>query len=382
MQENTLDVRVPWSRATVCLIALGTGAWTACGAESAGESAAETVGDDSAADPGVAVLREPEPGERHFAALHQLTFEGENAEAYYSIDGRHLIFQRRAAGEYDCDQIYTMGVDGSNRTLVSTGRGKTTCSYFFPSGDRILYSSTHLKSPECPPPPDFSRGYVWPLEDFDIFTAAPDGSDLQVLFQSDEYDAEATISEDGSRIVFTSAGGGDLDLYSMNADGSDVRQLTDEPGYDGGAFYSPDGSMIVYRARHPEDPAELADYRALLAEHLVRPGILDIYVMNADGSGKRQLTDSGAANFAPFFHPNGRQIIFSSNMNDPTSRNFDLFLINLDGTGLEQVTFSDEFDSFPMFTRDGRNLVFASNRYGSHEGNTNLFIADWVDDPK
>jgi len=168
----------------------------------------------------------------------------------------------------------------------------------------------------------------------------------------------------------------------MNADGSDVRQLTDEPGYDGGAFYSPDGTLIVYRARHPQDAKELADYRALLAENLVRPGILDIYVMNADGSGKRQLTDSGAANFAPFFHPNGRQVIFSSNMNDPTSRNFDLFLINLDGTGLEQVTFSDEFDSFPMFTPDGRHLVFASNRYGSHEGNTNLFIADWVDAPR
>lgn len=328
------------------------------------------------------VQRAPAPGERRFASLTQLTFEGENAEAYFAADGGSLIFQRRHAGEYECDQIFTIGTEGGEPNLVSTGRGRTTCAFFFPGGDRILYSSTHLHGDECPPPPDMSRGYVWALYDFDIFAANADGSDLEVLFQSPEYDAEATISRDGSRIVFTSTRDGDLDIYSMNADGSDVRKLTDEPGYDGGPFFSPDGTKIVYRARHPTDPEELADYQSLLADNLVRPGVLDIYVMDADGSNKRRVTDNNAANFAPYFHPSGEKIIFASNMNDPTSRNFDLFLINIDGTGLEQITFHDEFDSFPMFSHDGRYLVFESNRYGSHEGNTNIFLAEWVEDPQ
>ncbi len=339
----------------------------------------EDVGGSSAAAV-PAVTRTPAPGERRFASLTQLTFEGENAEAYFSGDGTTLIFQRRHAGEYECDQIFTIGLEGQDRTLVSTGLGRTTCAFFFPDGERILYSSTHLKGEACPTPPDMSRGYVWALYDFDIFTARPDGSDVQVLFQTPGYDAEATIAPDGSRIVFTSTRDGDLDIYSMNPDGSDVRRLTDEPGYDGGPFFSPDGTKIVYRARHPTDPRELADYQSLLADNLVRPGALDIYVMNADGSDKRRLTDNGAANFAPYFHPDGRRVIFASNLNDPDSRNFDLFLVDLDGTGLEQVTFSEEFDSFPMFAPDGRHLVFESNRHGSHDGNTNIFIAEWVEE--
>ena len=284
------------------------------------------------------VIRTPLPGETHFANLKQLTFEGENAEAYFSSDGKQLIFQRRHQGEYDCDQIFTISVAGGQPTLVSTGLGRTTCAYFFPNTERVLYSSTHLSGEECPPPPDFRRGYVWALYDFDIFTAAPDGSDIQILFQTSGYDAEATIAPDGSQIVFTSTIGGDLDIYSMDPDGQNVRQLTDEIGYDGGAFYSPDASKIVYRAQYPEDEAELTDYRRLLADNLVRPGVLDIYVMDADGSNKRRLTDNGAANFAPFFHPSGEKVIFASNVHDPDSRNFDLFLINIDGTGLEQIT--------------------------------------------
>ena len=327
-----------------------------------------------------AVARDPLPGERRFASLTQLTFEGENAEAYFSSDGERLIFQRRREGEYECDQIFTIGIEGGERNLVSTGLGRTTCAYFFPDNSRIVYSSTHHASGECPAPPDMRRGYVWALYDYDIYTARPDGSDVQAIFSSPGYDAEATISPDGSRIVFTSTRDGDLDIYSMNPDGSDVRQLTDEPGYDGGPFFSPDGSKIVYRARYPESEEELADYQALLADNLVRPGVLDIYVMDADGSNRRRLTDNGAANFAPFFHPRGEKVIFASNLHDPDSRNFDLFMINLDGTGLEQVTFSEEFESFPMFTPDGRHLVFGSNRHGSHEGNTNLFIAEWIDE--
>lgn len=352
---------------------------TACAGNAGEETAAAT--NENAAENG-AVSRDPLPEERRFASLAQLTFEGENAEAYYSSDGQRLIFQRRHEGEYECDQIFTIGVEGGDRQLVSTGLGRTTCSYFFPDDSRIVYSSTHHAAPECPPPPDMRRGYVWALYDFDIYTANPDGSDVQTIFSSPGYDAEATLAPDGSRIVFTSTRDGDLDIYSMNPDGSDVRQLTNEPGYDGGPFFSPDGSKIVYRARYPESEEELADYQALLADGLVRPGVLDIYVMDVDGSNRVRLTDNGAANFAPFFHPSGEKVIFASNLNeeDPRSRNFDLFLVNLDGTGLEQVTFSEEFESFPMFSPDGRHLVFGSNRHGSHEGNTNIFIAEWIDD--
>jgi Tol biopolymer transport system component len=324
---------------------------------------------------------DPEEGETRIRNLRMLTLQGENAEAYFSADASQLIMQRHSQGEAACDQIYVMDVDGRNRRLVSTGEGRTTCSYFFPSGDRIVYSSTHASGPECPPPPDMSRGYVWGLYDYDIYTARPDGSELELLFGSPSYDAEATVSTDGSKIVFTSARDGDLDIYMMNPDGTDVRKLTDEVGYDGGPFFSADGSMIVYRAYHPTDPDEIADYQALLAENMIRPGRLEIYVMDADGSNKRQLTDNGAANFAPFFHPNGRQIIFSSNLHEPEGRNFELYLVNVDGTGLERVTHHPEFDGFPMFTPDGSQLVFGSNRHNRQPGDTNVFIADWVDEP-
>ena len=315
--------------------------------------------------------------EPHLTNIRMLTNGGENAEAYFSADGSKLIFQATRPGVSACDQIFTMDTDGRNVRMVSTGKGTTTCAYYFPAGDRILYSSTHERMPNCPPPPDYSQGYVWTLHPFDIYTARPDGSDLRVLTTSEGYDAEATISTDGRTIVFTSTRDGDLELYLMNADGSNVRRLTNEPGYDGGAFFSHDGSKIVFRARHPETPEELADYRRLLARNLIRPSVLDIYVMNADGSSKRRVTRNGAANFAPFFHPDGRRIIFSSNMHEPTGRNFDLYMVNVDGTGLERITRHAEFDGFPMFTRDGKRLVFASNRGAARQGDTNVFIADW-----
>jgi len=326
------------------------------------------------------------PEEVHLRSVRQLTSGGENAEAYFSADDRYLILQ--AAGEgVPCDQIFTLALEPllkggppGEPQRVSTGKGKTTCSYFFPSGDRVLYSSTHLADPECPPRPDYSQGYVWPVyESYDIFTARPDGSDLKQLTATPGYDAEATISLDGSRIVFTSVRDGDLDIYVMNADGGNVQRLTDEPGYDGGAFFSPDGSKIVYRASRPQDPEEMADYQRLLAKNLIRPGNLEIWVMDADGSNKRQITRNGAANFAPFWHPDGKRIIFASNLADPRGRNFDLYMINQDGTGLEQVTFHQEFDSFPMFSSDGRLLVWASNRNSRERGETNIFLAEWVE---
>lgn len=308
-----------------------------------------------------------------------LTNGGENAEAYFSADASRLIFQATRPGISSCDQIFTMDADGTDVRMVSSGKGSTTCAYFFPSGDRILYSSTHEHSPECPPRPDYSQGYVWALHPYDIYTARVDGSDLRKIGSSAAYDAEATISPDGSRIVFTSARDGDLDIYTMNPDGSDIRRLTSELGYDGGAFFSPDGTKIIYRAHHPKTPEAIADYRRLLAQNLIRPSQLDIFVMDVDGSHRRQVTNNGAANFAPYMHPDGERIIFSSNLDDPSGRNFELYLINVDGSGLERITNSPDFDGFPMFTPDGRRLVFASNRHQANPGETNVFIADWRD---
>jgi TolB protein len=330
------------------------------------------------ADASPAVAREPHAGEERFLRnIRQLTFGGENAEAYFSSDGSQLIFQSSRDGRA-CDQQYTMRVDGSNVRRVSNGLGKTTCGYFYDSDRRVLFSSTHHVMQECPPRPDMSRGYVWPLDPYEIYTARADGSDLRRLTNWNTYTAEATVSPDGRTIVFTTLKGGDLDIYTMNVDGTNVRRLTTRPGYAGGAFFSPDGSQIVYRAHHPTDSAELASYRALLRENKVRPSRMEIWVMNADGSGQRQVTNLGGANFAPFFTPDGRRIIFSSNHTNPRGRTFNLYMVNLDGTGLQQVTFEDDFDGFPQFSPDGRHLVWASNRHGSVEGETNVFMAEWV----
>lgn len=314
--------------------------------------------------------------ERHLKNIVQLTFGGENAEAYFSFDEQKIIYQAHD-GE-GCDQIYIMNIDGTGKRLVSTGKGRTTCAYFLPNGE-IIYASTHEHSPECPPVPDRSRGYVWPLyPQYEIYRANADGSNLRRIIQSSGYDAEATVSPKGDKIVFTSSRDGDLELYSCDLDGSNLRRLTYAYGYDGGAFYSFDGTKIVFRASRPTG-ADSIEYAELLSQHLIRPRSLEIYVMDADGSNIRQVTNNGAANFAPFFHPDGKRIIFSSNLADPASRNFDLYIINIDGTGLERITYYEGFDGFPMFSRDGKKLLFCSNRNGSRPGETNVFIADWVE---
>ncbi len=318
------------------------------------------------------------PGEEPFLAnLRQLTFGGQNAEAYWSADDSQLIFQSDQ-GSLPCDQIFTMRADGSRLRRVSNGEGKTTCAYFFPDGDRILYASTFRAGAACPPRPDRSRGYVWALDEYDIYGANADGSGVHPLSASPGYDAEATISPDGSTIVFTSGRDGDLEIYVMRADGSDVRRLTHTPGYDGGPFFSDDGRKIVYRADHPQTAEGLALFRENLARHVYAPRGLEIRVMNADGSGDHAVTSNGAANFAPYFLPGGREIIFSSNLGDPKGREFDLYLIREDGTNLTQVTHSPDFDGFPMLTRDGKRIVFASNRNGTKPHETNIFVADWV----
>ncbi len=331
------------------------------------------------APPG-AVVRAPEAGERHFAALRQLTFEGENAEAYWSFDGSQLVFQATRP-EHPCDQIYRIDADGGVPLLLSGNVGRTTCAFFLPGDERILYASTRAAGDGCLDPPDRSHGYVWKLyPEYDIYTArAEDGGDLRPLIVGPGYDAEATVSPAGDRIVFTSTRDGDPEIYSVRIDGTGLTRLTNTPGYDGGPFFSPDGTKIVYRANHPQGADEMAKYREIVAEHLVRPTRLELFVMDADGSNQRQITHNGAANFAPSFHPSGEKIIFASNVHDPKGRNFDLYLVDLSGENLERVTFHPSFDGFPMFSPDGTKLAFASNRHGAAPGDTNVFVADWRD---
>lgn len=309
--------------------------------------------------------------------VRQLTFGGENAEAYFSADGKRLIFQSTREG-VPCDQIFTMDIDGSGLRRVSTGQGRTTCGFFLPDGENIVYSSTHERSPACPPRPDMSQGYVWPIYDYDIYRAKADGSGLRNLTRSTGYDAEPTVAPDGT-IVFTSTRDGDMEIYSMRADGSNVKRLTNRPGPDGGPFFSHDGEMVAFRGRQMQPGPAFEDYRSLLQQKLWRPGDLELFVMNRDGSGQRQVTKLGGANFAPSWHPDRKRLIFVSNMDDPKGREFDLYLINVDGTGLERITHNPLFDGFPMFSPDGRHLVFASNRGGKVVGETNVFIAEWVD---
>jgi len=329
------------------------------------------------AEPGAPLA--PLPGETHLVSLQQLTFGGENAEAYLSHDETKLVFQSKRDG-MECDQIFTMGIDGSNVTRVSTGKGRTTCSYFLPGDEKLLYASTHAADPGCLAEPDRSLGYVWKLySEFDIYVVDAGGGEPTPLIAGPGYDAEATVSPKGDKLAFTSTRDGDPEVYVANLDGSGATRLTNTPGYDGGPFWSADGSKIVYRANHPEGAEELAKHEEMIKEGLVRPTRLELFTMNADGSEQTQITKNGKANFAPFFLPDGKRIIFSSNQGSETGRDFDLWLVNVDGTGAEQVTHHEEFDGFPMFTRDGKRLVFASNRNHAKDGETNVFVAQWQD---
>jgi Tol biopolymer transport system component len=338
----------------------------------------------------LAPQRDALAGETRLRNIRQLTPRGENAEAYFSADGRRLIFQSRgsttsADGKAwpECDQIFIIRADGrlDSPVLVSTGKGRTTCAYFYPDGSRILFASTHLGGDACPPQPQFQPGrYVWPVyRSYDIFSARPDGSDLQRLTDADGYDAEATIAPDGSLTVFTSARDGDLELYTMKLDGSDERRITRTLGYDGGAFFSYDSRWLCFRASRPASEAEARQYRDLLAEGLVEPSRLEIFICRPDGSEMRQITQNGAANFCPFFHPSGKRIIYASNQLDPRKRNFDLFLVDLEGGNEERITFDESFDGFPMFSPDGAKLVWCSNRFAETRGDTNVFLADWAE---
>lgn len=325
--------------------------------------------------------------ESHFKNVVQLTNGGDNAEAYFSFDGKAISFQRTNHKEgLECDQIfYGVLPDAKNidfkYKLVSTGKGRTTCSYMMPDGKHLLYASTHMSGDSCPPVPDRAilKKYVWPVyNSYDIFVSDLNGKITKRLTNEKGYDAEATISPKGDKIVFTSTRNGDLDLYTMDMDGKNVRQITHDLGYDGGAWFSPDGKKIVWRASRPKTPEEIKEYKDLLAQGLVAPTSMEVYVANADGSDVRQVTSLGKANWAPNFTPDGKRIIFASNHEYPRGYPFNIYLINMDGTGLERVSHDGGFDAFPMFSPDGKKFIFSSNRNNGGGHDTNVFICDWV----
>ena len=319
-----------------------------------------------------------DPREKHLRHVTQLTFGGQNAEAYFSYHGKRLIFMSTRE-PFACDQIFTMNTDGSDVRLVSTGKGRTTCAYFYPDGMHILYSSTHETSEACPPRPDYSHGYVWAVYSaYQMYYATDDGKILKPLTTGPGYNAEATLSADGKKIVFTSSRDGDLDIYSMNADGTNLRRLTSTLGYDGGPFFSPDGQWIVFRAHHPATAEGKARYNSLLAQDLVEPNEMDLWVMRADGLQQRQITRLGGASFAPAFFPDSKRILFASNYEHPGSSQFELYAVNRNGKQLERITWVGGFNAFPQFSPDGKKVVFISNRNAKAPHEINVFIADWV----
>lgn len=327
--------------------------------------------------------------EKHLKNIKQLTFGGDNAEAYWSFDGKSIVFQANTKSwGLECDQIFTMDAEdvldnGKVAQMISTGKGRTTCSYFLPGDSTIVYSSTHLGGDTCPPIPkkeDHGGKYIWPVyASFDIFVADTKGNLINQLTNEPGYDAEPTVSPKGDKIVFTSTRSGDLELFTMNIDGSDVKQITHELGYDGGAFFSPDGSKLIFRSSRPKTEKEIKEYKDLLAQDLVMPTNMELYVCDVDGSKMKKITNLGSANWAPFFHPNGKKIIFSTNHHKERHDGFNLFMINLDGSELEQITYDGVFDAFPMFSPDGSKLIFSSNRNNNGTHDTNLFVAEWLD---
>lgn len=324
--------------------------------------------------------------EKHLKNVRQLTFGGNNAEAYFSRNDKYISFQSdNKQWGLECDQIFYLDVKKDTKTmkpnLISTGLGRTTCSFFMPNGKSVIYASTHEAGGHaCPMPPDMGKKYLWAVyETFDIYVADLKGKIKKQLTNTPGYDAEATISPDGKSIVFTSTRNGDLDLYIMDIDGKNVRQITHELGYDGGAFFSPDSKKLVFRASRFNSDAEREEYKENLKKNLVAPTNMEIFTCNVDGSDLKQITNLGKANWAPYFTPKGDKIIFASNHHSQRGYDFQLYLINTDGTNLQKITTESNFNAFPMFSYDGKKLIFSSNRDNGGTRDTNLFIADWVD---
>ncbi|MFP2995154.1 hypothetical protein ABN763_04555 [Spongiivirga sp. MCCC 1A20706] len=326
------------------------------------------------------------PEEKHFKSIRQITFGGDNAEAYWSFDDKQIVFQSNfKEWGVNCDQMFLMNIDETFKDkqppMISTGMGRTTCAYFLPDNKHFVYASTHLGDKECPEVPLRKNGkYVWPVyDDFDIFVADLEGNIVKQLTTEKGYDAEATVSPKGDKIVFTSTRSGDLELYTMDIDGGNVKQITDELGYDGGAFFSPDGTKLIFRSSRPKTDEEIKAYKDLLAQGLVEPTDMELFICNADGSDLKQLTFLGNANWSPFFHPSGKKVLFSSNYEAERGFPFNLYLIDIDGKNLERVTHGETFDAFPVFSNDGKKLLFSSNRNNGGGRDTNLFMAEWVD---
>jgi TolB protein len=325
------------------------------------------------------------PQENHLKNIRQLTFGGDNAEAYWSFDGSMLTYQRTGKlYDLDCDQIFYAKVNEEkfNPQLISTGKGRATCAYFLPGDTLILFASTHQADASCPHFESVPGKYLWPIfNDYEIYVSNLNGNIKKQLTNNNFYDAEATVSPRGDKIVFTSNRSGDLELYVCDIDGSNVQQITDELGYDGGAFFSPNGKQIVFRASRPakQSPEAAAEYKELLQKGFVAPSEMELFVCDVDGKNMKQITQLGNANWAPFCHPSGKKIIFCSNHKSERGFPFNLFMIDVDGKNLEQITFDEMFDSFPMFSPDGKQLVFCSNRFNNKTRDTNIFVADWVD---
>jgi TolB protein len=365
------------------LMLAGVVFFAACSAPTDKENESESATQEEAAADSLIY-----PNEKHFKNMRQLTFGGDNAEAYWSSDDTKLVMQ----SSYDkwgleCDQIFYFDVKNDDLkankpNLISTGLGRTTCSYFMPGDTTIIYASTHLGGDACPPQPERRTDgkYLWPVySTFDIFVSDLDGNIISQLTNEPGYDGEATLSRQGDNIVFTSDRSGDLELYTMDIDGSNVKQITFDLGYDGGAFFSPDGTKLIFRSSRPSTDEEKTEYTELLSEELVAPTNMELYICNVDGSDMTKITNLGKANWAPFFHPSGEKVIFSSNHKGQRGFQFNLFMVNLDGTGLEQISYDGVFDAFPMFSNDGKRIVFSSNRNNGGTRDTNLFVADWVE---
>lgn len=315
--------------------------------------------------------------------VRQVTSDYEKAgEGYFSPDGKSIVFQAIRAG-YPFYQIYTRPLSGGDAKLISTGRGRTTCAYFSPNGERILFASSHLdpnldateaaerKQQEEDRKSGVRRRYSWPFDPHtDIFEADRDGHILRRLTDAPGYDAEGAYSADGKRIAYCHDDGTaekpDPNIWVMNTDGSDKRQLTDAPGYDGGPFISPDGNWIVFRSDRQE-------------EHL-----LQIYVIGIDGKNETALTDNQGVNWGPYWHPTQPYIIWSgADHSDPTARpNYDLWMMRYavdDGqfkmVKKWRVTDSPAADVLPVFSPDGSKLMWTSTRTDDHS--SQLFIADF-----
>jgi TolB protein len=366
------------------------------------DSGAPTAHPPAAVEAPRVVLAPTDPGlvrpgeERHLRNIRQLTFghsadfaglphPANYAEAYWSPDGKQLVLQS-TRNEHECDQLFTLDLITGALELKSTGAGRVTCGFFFSPFGGLIYSSTHENGgPECPPRPDMSRGYVWPIyPTYDIYFSdgSPSGT-LRNITQSPGYDAEGTVDWNTGWLYFTSTRDGDIDIYRQRTEGpnmlrGEVQRLTDSFGYDGGPFISYDGQTVVFRRQVFADDAERADYSALLAENMVRPSKMELWAMHSDGSAQRQLTNLGGANFAPFLHPDNQTVIFCSNYEDPKGRTFELYTIPLAGGDVTRITHGGEFDGFPMFSPDGKYLVWCSNRNSARSRETNIFVAEWV----